>query len=293
MLNKKGLFSAASAAVVGFLWLTSSSATLAAPPEARFNERARLAIDNHPHEMVNLIVTYRDHPGRADRDHLNRHGGSVRHQFGLIPGHAITIPAHAAEALVRNPNVRRVSRDEPVSGAAYMIADGGYEKLLADSLTPIQLSLPSSVMDGQPELASVPYTGAGVRVAVLDTGFKSHKDLAPAGTYSLVGGKSEDDNGHGNHVAAIVGGNGNKSAGDYAGVAPDAEVYAVKVLDEAGQGLTSDVIAGMDHIIKMNQEHWHIRVINMSLGHPVYEAAADDPLVQAVEALWDSGVVVV
>ena len=122
---------------MGLLWLANSSAILAAPPESRFSERARAAVGDNPHEMVNLIVTYRDRPGQADRDHVNRSGGSVRHQFGLIPGHAISIPAHAAKGLARNPNVEHVSLDEPVSGAAYMIADGGYEQGVRPSINAV------------------------------------------------------------------------------------------------------------------------------------------------------------
>ena len=92
------------------------------------------------------------------------------------------------------------------------------------------------------------------------------------------------------HVRAI---SLHRSSGLYRGIAPDADLVTVRVLDEVGQGLSSDVIAGLDEILALNQQHWHVRVVNLSLGHPVYQPAAEDPLVQAVEAIWDSGVVVV
>ncbi|MDX1698185.1 MAG: S8 family serine peptidase, partial [Thiohalobacterales bacterium] len=271
--------------------LTMSSLTMAAD---RMSERAREALANRPLDMVELIVTYHQRPGPNDRANITSNGGQIRHEFKLILGHAITVPANVASALENNPNVARISYDEPVSGAAYQYAtldDGLYRITGLSSRT--AASLPSSVVAGVPGLDSIPYTGNKVKVAVLDSGFMKHGDLSPAQTFSLVGKNANDDYGHGNHVAAILGGKGSKSGGLYRGVAPDADVIAVKVLDEQGQGLTSDVIAGLDNVLALNQQFWHIKVVNMSLGHPVYEAAADDPLVQAVEAIWDSGVVVV
>ena len=108
--------------------------------------------------------------------------------------------------------------------------------------------------DGVAGLDTVPYTGAGVKVAVVDTGFKNHSDLSPLLRVSLVGKKADDENGHGNHVATIVGGSGKSSSAMYRGVAPDAQVVTVRVLDEVGQGLSSDVIAGIDDIIRIDKD---------------------------------------
>ncbi len=76
------------------------------------------------------------------------------------------------------------------------------------------------------------------------------------------------------------------------GVAAGAQIISVRVLDENGRGYASDVLAGLDWVMDYHA-YYDIRVVNMSLGKAVEEAAADDPLVQAVEALWDAGVVVV
>ena len=73
---------------------------------------------------------------------------------------------------------------------------------------------------------------------------------------------------------------------------PQASLVSVRVLDGTGRGLTSDVLAGLQWVLD-NKTQYGIRVVNLSLGHPVYEPAAVDPLVQAVDALWDAGVVVV
>ena len=96
------------------------------------------------------------------------------------------------------------------------------------------------------------YTGAGIGVAVLDSGVTSwHQDLTYLGTSSLVktmngqrvaafvdfvNGRTTlyDDNGHGTHVAGIIAGNGYDSLGVRAGIAPDAHLVSLKVLDQEG-----------------------------------------------------------
>ena len=64
------------------------------------------------------------------------------------------------------------------------------------------------------------------------------------------------------------------------------------MLDKDGRGKTSDVIAALQFAVA-NRALYNIRIINLSLGHPVYESAATDPLVQAVEAAVRAGIVVV
>ncbi|MFK7889148.1 MAG: S8 family serine peptidase [Gammaproteobacteria bacterium] len=101
-----------------------------------------------------------------------------------------------------------------------------------------------------------------------------------------------DPLGHGTHVAGIAGGNGTLSAGAYPGMAPDAQIFDVRVLRHDGRGTVSDVLAGLDWVLANHDEH-NIRVINMSLGKAVESSVATDPLVLATEAVWDAGVVVV
>ena len=66
----------------------------------------------------------------------------------------------------------------------------------------------------------------------------------------------------------------------------------LKVLDENGQGYTSDVINAIEFVTK-HKSRLGIDIINLSLGHPILEPAATDPLVQAVEAAVRAGIVVV
>jgi len=92
-------------------------------------------------------------------------------------------------------------------------------------------------------------TGSGVKIAIIDTGIsRKHPDLTVSGGINLVGTSSSkkwnDDNGHGTHVAGTIGAR-NYSIG-VLGVAPDAELYAVKVLDQFGGGSISDVVEGIE-----------------------------------------------
>lgn len=117
---------------------------------------------------------------------------------------------------------------------------------------------------GLPPLWGAGLSGAGIRVAVVDTGLDAaHPDFAQrvAASASFVGGDSGDDNGHGTHVAGILAGDGSASGGTYRGVAPGATLCVAKVLDQHGSGAMSGVMAGLEWAVSQN-----VRVINLSLG---------------------------
>ena len=100
-----------------------------------------------------------------------------------------------------------------------------------------------------------------------------------------------DAYGHGTHIAGLIAGSGS-SGGSYLGVAPGARLIGLRVLDGTGQGRTSDVIRAID-FATASKAALGIDVINLSLGHPIYESAATDPMVQAVERAVRAGIVVV
>jgi serine protease AprX len=106
-----------------------------------------------------------------------------------------------------------------------------------------------------------------------------------------------DAYGHGTHVAGIVGGDGADSAGPQSiykirGIAPGVNLINLRVLDQNGDGNDSSVIAALQRVIQL-KDTYNIRVVNVSLGRPVYTAYAQDPLCQAVESVWKAGIVVV
>jgi hypothetical protein len=135
------------------------------------------------------------------------------------------------------------------------------------------------------------YTGQGVTIAIVDTGIDYlHPDLGGGigpgykvvGGYDFVDSDADpmDDNGHGTHVAGIAAANG-----QIKGVAPDANLLAVKVLNAFGFGFDSEIIAGIEWSVTHGAN-----IINLSLGGP---GDPNDPLAQAVDQTTQAGVLVV
>ena len=141
-------------------------------------------------------------------------------------------------------------------------------------------------------------TGRGVTVAILDSGVAADPDLVQPTNRILASVNfadqriTRDPGGHGTHVAGIVAGNGTRSAGEFVGIAPDANVVDVRVLDSSGSGRISSVVRGIEWVVA-HQAAYQIRVINLSLGAPVTVSYRTDPLSAAVEIAWQRGIVVV
>ena len=132
-------------------------------------------------------------------------------------------------------------------------------------------------------------TGVGSKVAVLDTGIDvDHPDLNIADGYNVIDPSIswDDDNGHGTHVAGIIAAlkDTGENTGSVTGVAPDASLYAVKVLDASGSGYVSDVVEGIYWAIKKGMD-----VINLSLG----TSTDYSTLRTAVDDAYAAGIVVV
>ena len=144
-----------------------------------------------------------------------------------------------------------------------------------------------------------PYTGAGVAVAFIDSGITSysHPDLADTRVLAFVdfvnGSTMQyDDNGHGTHVAGIIGGSGKLSAKKYAGIAPGTSLVSLKVLNQDGEGTVGNILKALDWVYK-NGNAYGIRVVNLSVGANVTESYYTDPLTLATKTLVDGGITVV
>ncbi len=201
----------------------------------------------------------------------------------LLNGFAVTIPAKVFKRLAAAPDVRAVYVDRMV------------HETLSDSVPLIGAPTLWNMTDQQ----GSPVRGHGIRVAIVDTGVDyTHPDLGGcfgsgckvAGGYDFVNNDADpwDDEGHGTHVAGIIAANGT-----VVGVAPDATLYAYKVLDASGSGSDSAVIAGIERAMDPDQNpitNDGAQVINLSLGGP---GDPNDAVSQAVNAAVDAGTVVV
>jgi serine protease AprX len=254
------------------------------PREGRVGPRAREAAENaRASEKIDILVRFRQSAGSSERTMAQGLGASVRRQYRAHSRWmSLRLPAHRLAALAERPSVEYVGLDEPVGTAMDFAREASNLPVLPAPETSL--------------------TGAGVGVAIVDSGVAQHPDIQTLATvvdfvahpapFPAPPEDSIDPNGHGTHVAGIVSGTGALSGGRHAGIAPQASLYSIRVLDGMGRGATSDVLAGLDWLLA-HHAAYGIRVVNLSLGHPVFEPLADDPLVEAVEALWDAGVVVV
>jgi serine protease AprX len=226
------------------------------------------------------------------------------------------LDAAALDAVLADPDVRNVSSDAPVQGLQLNLNLGNLKQTVvplvqkianpldfASSLTATKPSHLNTTLGLANQLFGTwllnPHTGAGVGVAVIDSGLdQNYTSLDNVDYFDATGGSVRrvnnraDGYGHGTHVAGLLGSNGFTSSGTYRGVAPSAKIVALKVLNDNGQGATSDVINAVNFVVA-NRASLGVKVITMSLGHPIYEPAGRDPLVAAVQNAVAKGLVVV
>jgi serine protease AprX len=144
------------------------------------------------------------------------------------------------------------------------------------------------------------FTGAGVDVAVIDTGVSPVEGLAGAG--KIINGpdlslesqnptfRYLDTNGHGTFMAGLIAGN----SATYKGIAPDARIVSVKVGVADGGADVSQVIAAIAWVIQnRNSNGLNIRVLSLSFGTDSAQSYRVDPLAHAVEQAWEAGIFVV
>ena len=212
-------------------------------------------------------------------------GGTILGQLPLVNGVVALLDGNGIVNLSNQSNVVYISQDRP-----------------------LQPSLNNAAAAVNAEFAwQSNYTGAGVGVALIDSGISNHPDLYQGilpfsrvvYQQSFVPGNSNagDQFGHGTHIAGLIAGDGLSSTGflftkTFKGIAPGANIVNLRVLDANGEATDSEVIAAINQAITMKSTY-HIRVINLSLGRAIYETYKLDPLCQAVEKAWKSGIVVV
>jgi serine protease AprX len=200
-------------------------------------------------------------------------------EFSSTNSGVYRLPAPALATLESDPMVVYISVDRTVKG---------------------KLDLTAAAVNAQAAWGAG-LIGSGVGVALIDSGISANTNLANL-VYSqdfTGSGNTTDQFGHGEHVAGIVASTASSQAAwsstdtrMFKGIAPGVKLVNLRVLDKNGEGTDSAIIAAIDKAITLKQTY-NIRVINLSLGRPVFESYQLDPLCKAVEAAWKAGIVVV
>ncbi len=297
--GKIGRWLAVIAVAISML-LSSLPASAAPPPEPErvHPSIARIANDA-PNQTVRVIVQ----GFRPDLDlgaEIDRQGGKNRKSLALVKGYSADMPAARARELAKNPDVKWVSIDAPMVSTATVDGQGiATANLGTDYPLTVQAD---KVWNGSGQV-----TGAGVTVALLDSGINGFQASsakpgsagepgaglkASVSFNTRVSTTDRDGYGHGTHVAGIIAGDGKDSKGKYIGIAPGASLLNVKVSDDKGVAFISEVIAGLEWVVK-NRSAYNIRVVNLSLVSSMPESYLTSPLDAAVESAWLSGIVVV
>ncbi len=196
-----------------------------------------------------VLIGFRALPGAAEEALVRAVGGEVRFTYRIVPAIAATVPEPAIAALRANPLVTVVEPDVTIYAldyAAELDNTWGVKRI------------------GAGDVHAAGNQGSGIKVAVIDTGIDyTHPELSAqyAGGYDFVNGDSDpmDDHGHGTHVAGTVA--AKRDGYGVVGVAPQVQLYALKVLGSDGSGSFSSVIAALDWCVNNG-----IQITNNSYG---------------------------
>ncbi|WP_053227891.1 S8 family serine peptidase [Solirubrobacter soli] len=223
--------------------------------------------------------------------------GDVADTLPIINGLAVRLTDGARERLAHDTRVASISANAAL-------------KSQSDRFDPTQLATayPASVYAPTVWNGATGATGAGVGVAVIDTGINGglvdfsdadgHSRVVASVVTSPEATTPNDDYGHGTHVAGIIAGDGTRRPdgdplkGRYVGVAPDANLIAIKASDDDGEGTLVDAIYGLQFVVD-HKADYNIRVVNLSVSSTTAESYHTDPLDAAVEAAYFHGIVVV
>ncbi|MFC7373108.1 S8 family peptidase [Fictibacillus iocasae] len=161
------------------------------------------------------------------------------------------------------------------------------------------LNIATPAVDATAVRVNFGLTGAGVTIAVVDTGVFPHPDLTQP-TNRIINFKDfvnfrttpYDDNGHGTHITGDAASNGQSSGGRYIGPAPQARIVGVKVLNRTGTGTLTQILNGINYVISVRTT-FNIRIMNLSLGSIPTTSYLQDPIATACRRAWIRGIFVV
>jgi subtilisin family serine protease len=232
---------------------------------------------------LKTILQVRDASSQNLKQLLKRHGIRVRKQLQNLQMLGVELPASVLEELAQSDEVEFVSTDRGVAALGHLETTTG-----------------AAAVRNQTDATGRRYTldGSGIGIAILDSGiYKDHESVKHDGSIKVsvdfTGERRTDDPfGHGTHVAGLATADGDFTHNAYVGIAPDADLINLRVLDSNGVGTVSGVLSALNWVL-VNRVRYNIRVVNMSLGTPAVTSYLYDPICLAVRMLVNAGIVVV
>jgi serine protease AprX len=241
-----------------------------------------------------------ENQGRADRAAARRIENAAKAVTDVSgsPKHALSIVG-GVSARIKGLHILTLTRDGDVD---YVVKDQRLRAQFDPVLDSAKAGSPGILeVDAPRAWSTLGVTGRGVGVAVVDSGVYPHPDLfgrivaaidftSQAPTVSNI--PLSDLGGHGTHVAGLIAGDGTRSGGLYTGVAPNANIIDVRVIDANGSSNVSIILRGLQWILA-NRFTYNIKVVNMSLGATPTGSYKSDLMATAAEILNFAGVAVV
>jgi serine protease AprX len=237
-------------------------------------------------DIAKVIVQTKSVPKAGLSTAIMNAGGLIKKTYQNFNAIAMEIPNAGLRALAARSDVNYISLDRPAQ------VTGHIETTTGTSL----------VRNSGP--AGSQLDGTGIGIAILDSGiYSSHVSFQNSGTASRVIARINfagdnpcqtggcDPDGHGTHVAGLAAANGKVAGGAYKGIASNANLIDVRVLNAQGVGSSSGILAGIDWCIS-NKTAYNIRVINLSLGTTAVDSYKNDILCLAVRRAVNAGIVV-
>jgi subtilisin len=267
---RRVIFTAASLLVIAALVLMvgGCSQDMSTSPDSTAITSQKLV---ETQDFKKVLIAYR---GDMPRTALEAAGAQIQKSYGLFPIVVAMVPEKAIFGLRNNPNILAVEEDIPREICAQTL-DWGVDRIDAEYVH-----------------ATSGNRGAGVNVAVLDTGGDmDHPDLTWAGGISMVNRDPEiweDKNGHGTHCSGIVSADDNDIG--VVGVAPECNLYMVQ-LSKSGRLSLYDIVDGINWCAETHHDmdpDNDIQIMSMSFsgGYSVNEEVA-------IQAAYDEGILLV
>jgi subtilisin family serine protease len=249
-----------------------------------------MANAGHGEDRVSLILQGDDLQNAAFRQFLKEHEGRVTENLNRVGAQVVEVPARLIEKLADKAQVSHISLDRPVVSLGHLSKTTGCDDVRNDEETSATGVKTTKIIGGE-----------GIGIAIVDSGiYTAHKAFLGRDGKSRIAyskdftgeNRTDDPYGHGTHVASLAAGNGMIADASYVGIAPDAKLINLRVLNSQGTGTTSAVLNALNWVLS-NRTTYNIRVVNMSLGGAAIDSYKNDPVTRAVRSLANVGVVVV